>query len=206
MHYTVTETYQSENRIRGSKFIASVSSIKTQSDVERILNTVKTEHPTATHYCYAYLFNLYEPIQFVNDDGEPDGTAGLPILNVLKSFNLMNVMIVVVRYYGGRKLGKTGLIDAYSGTAKLAIDHAKTKQIIPITKIEVHFGYQHQSILDKLKSDYTLYELNSTYLEFIVLEIGIPVQVATEVIHKLRSFEYLFHKLEVTGESFYIEE
>lgn len=204
MHYTVTESYRSEYRIKGSKFFSIIDYTETSEDVERFLLSVKNDHPTATHHCYAYLLNPNEPVEFANDDGEPGGTAGMPILNTLKAAGLMNVMVVVVRYYGGTKLGKSGLIDAYSTATQMVLQSTELKKIFPILRVRIGYHYENQSFINKLKNDFPIIELNADYTETVEMELGIPKKVITEVSGKLKSVEHLLITLEEMGESFYI--
>jgi len=204
--YTITEKAQALYRVKGSKFLASTHPVTTNPDTEKILQAVKNDHPTATHCCYGAILLSQNKIELSSDDGEPGGTAGLPILNVLKSFELVNAIITVVRYYGGTKLGKPGLIEAYSTAAKLAVEEATLKQIIPIQKWLIRYDYTHQSIIDKLKNDFTIYEMDAVYLENVTLEIGIPNESAARVIQKLRSFEHLFIQFEKMGDTFHIQQ
>lgn len=206
MIYTITEKAQALHRVKGSKFLASIHSVTTIPDTEKILQAVKNEHPTATHCCYGAILLSPNKIELSNDDGEPGGTAGLPILNVLKSFELVNAIITVVRYYGGTKLGKSGLIEAYSSVAKLTVEEATLKQIIPIQKWLIQYDYTHQSIIDKLKNDFALYEMDAVYLENVTLQIGIPNESAARVILKLNSFSHLFIQFEKMGDTFHIQE
>lgn len=205
MSYTVTDSYQAIYRVRGSKFFASIHYSATNSHAEKILQTIKNEHPTATHCCFAAIFLSPNKIEISNDDGEPSGTAGLPILNVLKSSDLINTIITVVRYYGGTKLGKSGLIDAYSTAASDVVRNAALKQIIPIQKWLIQYDYQHQSIIDKLKNDFMIFEKESSYLENVTLEIGIPNDLADQVIQMLNSSKHLFIKLEWIEDSIHIQ-
>jgi uncharacterized YigZ family protein len=204
--YTVTKCFQSDYRIKGSKFLGYLSPAACVNVVNNLLDRVKSEHPTATHHCFGYVINPNEPEEFASDDGEPGGTAGLPILNTIRSHNLMNVLLVVVRYYGGTKLGKAGLIDAYSHSAELTIKQAELKRILPIKTVKITYGYQHQGIIDKLKNDFTWIELGATYLEKVVLECGCPIDESGHFLEKLRSLKHLFDDLEITGDSFHIVE
>ena len=204
MQYTVTEVYRSEYRIKGSKFLSFISNSETSADTERFLASIKNEHPTATHHCYACLLNPNDPAEIVSDDGEPNGTAGLPILNTMKSAGLINTLIVVVRYYGGTKLGKSGLIEAYSTAADMAIQCAELKRIVPILKVRVGYRYENQSFINKLKNDYPLIEMNANYNESVELVLGIPKKTIGEVTAKLKAAEHLLLCLEEVGESFYI--
>lgn len=100
--------------INKSKFIAYKFTLNALEDVKHILTNLKNEHKKATHICYAYIYNRDIVSEKCSDDGEPGGTAGYPILNVLKKKNLTNIMVAVVRYFGGVKLGAGGLVRAYT--------------------------------------------------------------------------------------------
>lgn len=206
MSYTVTEHYRTEYRVKGSKFHAFLSPATTNADIERIKGDIRNQHPTATHHCYGAVLLSPDRSEVSNDDGEPGGTAGLPILNVLKSSGIVNSVIVVVRYYGGTKLGKTGLIDAYSTATKQVTKVARLKRIISIQKWKIQYDYEHQSIIDKLKNDFTLYEMDAVYLEKVTLVLGVPNDRADEVLLKLRSVEHLLILVEKVGDSYFVQE
>ena len=115
--FTLTDsTGEKVYRVRGSRFIAATVPLGRQEEIGQILGGVRARFPDATHICYAYrLGEVGEGVtQFASDAGEPTGTAGKPILNVLRRADLVNVAVWVVRYYGGTKLGIPGLIDAYT--------------------------------------------------------------------------------------------
>lgn len=206
MSYTVTDSFQAMHRVKGSKFLATIDSSSTNSDAETILQFIRKEHIMATHCCYGAILLSPNKIEMSSDDGEPNGTAGLPILNVLKSSDLVNTILTVVRYYGGTKLGKSGLIEAYSTAANRVVEAAILKKIIPIQRWRVQYDYPHQSIIDKLKNDFTIYEQESIYLEDVTLELGIPNDLADQVIQKLSSTKHLFKKFEQLENSFHILE
>lgn len=110
---------------KGSKFIAQVFHAETEEDCKEILQSVKKSFHDARHHCYAYRLNPENEESRSNDDGEPSGTAGKPILNQILSYELFNVMVVVVRYFGGTKLGVSGLISAYKTSTLEAFNNAK---------------------------------------------------------------------------------
>lgn len=203
---TVTTLYTSDYRIKGSKFFGFLAPASTQQEVDLFLDKIKSEHPTATHHCYAYRINPNEPEEFDQDDGEPSGTAGLPILNALRSAELINCVIVSVRYYGGTKLGKSGLIDAYGESAKRCIEKAALKNVVKVIQYKIVYDYQHQGIIDKLKNDFPLIELKSTYLEKVEYLFGCPVSTKDRFDGVLKSFIHLFDDYQKLDESFHIEE
>ncbi|NBC04320.1 MAG: hypothetical protein GVY20_11515 [Bacteroidetes bacterium] len=177
----------------------------TITKVEEHLESIRKEHPTATHHCYAYLLNPNETVEYSSDDGEPNGTAGLPILNTLKSHNLMNVILIVVRYYGGTKLGKAGLIDAYQTSAQQSIESATLNTLIPIKTYELEYDYPQQALIEKWKNKFTWIELESSYLETVNLKIGC-LKGESELLEKsVQSMEHHLIRFEIIGDSFHIK-
>jgi uncharacterized YigZ family protein len=140
--YKTIATYSEGSfRDRGSKFIAEAIPVESDTDLKKILNSIKKKHPKANHHCYAMRLTPDKTNFKCNDDGEPAGSAGKPILNALLSNELTDVLIVVSRYFGGTLLGVPGLINAYRSAAQNALDNA-----IEITKtvneiFELHFDY-----------------------------------------------------------------
>lgn len=202
---TVVSTFTSDYRIKGSKFLGYLCSACTTSEAENHLESVKDEHPTATHHCYAYLMNPNEPVEFSSDDGEPGGTAGLPILNTLKSHNLMNVMMISVRYYGGTKLGKAGLIDAYQTSTQQSIESASLKTLIPIKTYQIEYDYSQQSLIEKWKNSFTWIELESSYLETVRLSVGCPKEESGSFEKSVHSKEHQLINFEHISDSFHIK-
>lgn len=125
-------------RDRGSKFIGYAYPIQTEEDIKSLVQSLKTEHPKARHHCWAMRLSPDRSVFRINDDGEPSGTAGRPILNTLLSHDLTQVLVVVVRYFGGTLLGVPGLINAYKTAAQEAINAAN---IIEKT-INDHYHFQ----------------------------------------------------------------
>lgn len=111
-------------RDRGSKFLAYAYPISSENDIKAIVARLKSEHPKANHHCWAMRLTIDRSVFRVNDDGEPSGTAGRPILNTLLSKDLTNLLVVVVRYFGGTLLGVPGLINAYKAATEDALNHS----------------------------------------------------------------------------------
>lgn len=121
---------------KGSKFFGYAFPLENEDEVKPIIETLKKEHPHAVHYCYAYQLGTAPKISYrANDDGEPGNTAGAPIYGQIQSFGLTNVLVVVVRFFGGTKLGVGGLIAAYKTTAQMALE---VSEIVEKT-IDVYF-------------------------------------------------------------------
>ena len=124
-YLTITQALSCEFKDKGSKFIAFASPVRSQNDIKQYLTQIKELHPKATHHCYAYRLGLDKLTNYrANDDGEPSGTAGKPILGQIDSKQLTNLIVIVVRYFGGTKLGVPGLINAYKSSTKMVLEQA----------------------------------------------------------------------------------
>ncbi|WP_203234962.1 IMPACT family protein [Mucilaginibacter terrigena] len=122
---TIAQPAESIFRDRGSKFLGYAYPVTSDNDLKAIVASLKAEHPKANHHCWAIRLGIDRSVFRVNDDGEPSGTAGRPILNTLLSRNITNVLVVVVRYFGGTLLGVPGLINAYKTATEMALDAAQ---------------------------------------------------------------------------------
>ena len=138
---------------KGSKFISYAYPVLDEDDVKKGLEEVKTLHPKATHHCYAFRLGLKGENYRANDDGEPSGSSGLPIYNQLLGHDVTNILLVVVRYYGGTKLGVGGLVKIYKESAKEILSFAEvvTRELEKILVLEFDFSHQNQifTILNK---------------------------------------------------------
>ena len=154
-----------EITIKNSKFIGVIIPIESLYDVKDNINKLKEEYKNATHYCYA--FKLVNDKGF-SDDGEPNKTAGIPILNVIEGNDLVNVLVVVIRYFGGIKLGPGGLIRAYSSTCKEVINKSTLVELIKGIEASITFNYSKEKEINYLLKDSIikskLYEENCTYI------------------------------------------
>src|SRR3984893_9664994 len=140
-YYTIEKTATTEFKDRGSKFIAYAYPVKSVDEFKETLHEIKKEHPKATHHCFAYRIGLDGNTHRVSDDGEPSGTAGRPILGQIDSRELVNVLVIVVRYFGGTLLGVPGLINAYKSAAALALQMAPLVQKQVEKELTVQFDY-----------------------------------------------------------------
>lgn len=133
---TIKEEHQIENIINKSHFIAHIRSVQNEEDAKAFINEIKSSHKDATHNCSAYTIGSEMNIQKANDDGEPSGTAGVPMLEILKKLEIHNACVVVTRYFGGIKLGGGGLIRAYSGAVRdviYDIGRVELREAVPVT-------------------------------------------------------------------------
>ena len=133
---TIKQAHSIENVISKSRFIAYIKPVSTENEAKAFIDEIKTKHKDATHNCSAYTVGPEMNIQKANDDGEPSGTAGIPMLEILKKQKIHNVCVVVTRYFGGIKLGAGGLIRAYSGAVRdviYDIGRVELREAIPVT-------------------------------------------------------------------------
>lgn len=153
---TLAQPAIGEYKDKGSKFLAYVRAVFTPDDVRFFLDEIKELHPKATHHCYAYRLGLDKLQHFrANDDGEPSGSAGRPILGQIDSYGLSNVMVIVVRYYGGVKLGVPGLIAAYKTATIDALGQAVIEQRPVLCYYRLQFPYlQMNSVMQFIKREH----------------------------------------------------
>jgi uncharacterized YigZ family protein len=184
---TVDKKSQSLFKEKGSKFLGFVFPVQSEKDIENYLNDLKESHPKATHHCYAYKLGLEKITYRANDDGEPSNSAGKPILGQIESFDLSNVFIVVVRYYGGTKLGVGGLQTAYKAAAKIALEeNIIVEKEIPVF-YQLSFPFDKQGIVDHLIKITTGAIIDKTFQNQCEYEVSIPKSNAKQFEEKLFS-------------------
>ena len=142
MFRTIAKSSEGVYKEKGSKFYGHATSVQSVREVKEYLDSLRKENPGCVHVCYAYCLGSKKEDYRYNDDGEPSNSAGAPIYGQIKSFDLTNIVIAVVRYYGGTKLGVGGLINAYRTAAKEAIENATIIEDEERNLIEVLFTYE----------------------------------------------------------------
>ncbi len=128
---------------KSSKFFGYTFPVETEEEVKQIIIELRKKHENAVHFCYAYQLGTTIKKHRVNDDGEPSNSAGMPIYGQILSYNLTNVLVVVVRYFGGTKLGVSGLITAYKTTAKMAIEISEIIEKTIDVRLQINFDYKN---------------------------------------------------------------
>ncbi len=171
---------------KGSKFIASAFTVMSEDDVKKALAEVKKKYYDARHHCYAYMIGPDKSCFRSSDDGEPSGTAGKPILNQILSKEVTNVCVIVVRYFGGVKLGVSGLINAYKTAARDALDNA---QIIDKTVDEVYslqFPYPLMNEVMRVMKEVGLEQQNPRFEMDCYLEFSTRKSEAENIVSKFK--------------------
>ncbi len=174
-----------EFKDRGSKFIAYAYPLGSVEDVKEKLQLLKKEHPKGVHHCYAYRIGIDGTNYRANDDGEPSGSAGRPILGQIDSAGLVNVLVVVVRYFGGTLLGVPGLINAYKTATADALKNLPVIEKWIEDRVKINFDYPVMGEVMYLlrQSEATIYKQDLQL--FCVVEAGIPKKHAAAYIKKI---------------------
>ncbi|MGD1319291.1 IMPACT family protein [Chryseobacterium sp. 2R14A] len=176
---------------KGSKFIGFAFPINNETELKNTLEKIRTEHPKATHHCYAFRMGLNGENYRANDDGEPSGSAGLPIYNQLLAHELTNVLVISVRYYGGTKLGVSGLVKAYKESAKITLEEANiiTKELE--TEIEVQFQFNQQNLIFTLLSKFDAKVLNFDSQQIAVISARVKNRQKDDLIESLGKIQHV---------------
>lgn len=168
------EIFKTTFSVSSSEFIGYLKYITNIEDAKIFQRELRNKHPKANHHCIAYRIGIETITEFSSDDGEPSGTAGLPMLNTIKEFELTQVCMVVVRYFGGTKLGKKGLIESYSKSVRLTIETSPISKIEYISQIVIQYPYSASSELKKILHNQPIEVVSEEYGELVeqTLEIS----------------------------------
>ncbi|PQJ80929.1 YigZ family protein [Polaribacter porphyrae] len=155
---------------KGSKFYGYAYPVFSEDDVKNYLSILKKEHHTARHFCYAYQIGIEKPKFRANDDGEPNNSAGMPIYGQIQSFDVTNILIVVVRYFGGTKLGVGGLISAYKKSAQLTLEASDIIEKTIEEQFQLKFDYDKMNAVQRIIKEESIdivsqkLEIDCTYI------------------------------------------
>lgn len=201
-YLTIKEDGQAELEIKKSRFICSLKRIESEEEAKEFIQMIKKEHWKANHNCSAFVLGEQNEIQRSSDDGEPSGTAGVPMLEVLKKNELMNVAAVVTRYFGGTKLGAGGLIRAYSGAVANALHEIGIVQGILQQEVFTTIDYSLLGKLQHYLEQKNLQVKDTQFLENVTLCVMVEeVHVFQDEVTDLLNGQVTFSE----GTSSYIE-
>jgi len=186
---TIEEPSEGIFRDKGSKFIAYAYPFKDENKVKDIITDLKSQHPKARHHCWAYRLTPDRTVFRVNDDGEPSGTAGRPILNVLLSMDLTNVLVVVVRYFGGTLLGVPGLINAYKTATQEALSVVEVVEKTVNDVYEVNFDYLQMNDIMRIVKETEIIVLSQDFDTKCKITFEIRKLLVNEVIGRMEKIE-----------------
>lgn len=162
----------------GSRFIALAYPVTTEEEIKSIITSVRKEYHDARHHCYAYRLGYRRDISRANDDGEPSSSAGKPILGQIDSLELSDILVVVVRYFGGIKLGIPGLIRAYRSSTADALDHAEIVEKTAVRRYRLTFGYMDMNGVMKVLKDLGLQACKQDFGMECSLETDVRLSLA----------------------------
>ncbi len=184
---------------KGSKFLAFAYPVQSVEQVNTQLELLRKEYHDARHYCYAYTIGNKADQFRANDDGEPNHSAGDPILGQIRSLNLTNTLVVVVRYFGGTKLGVSGLITAYKTAAEYALkDTTVVKQYITST-IKISYSYNSTNEVMKLIDRFNLKIIHQEFAEKCQLEAQVIISKASPLLEELQLLIDMGNKIDIQG-------
>lgn len=164
-YYEIQSNSESSLREKGSKFIAFSFLVRSELDVKLHLATLKSKFPDATHHCFAYVIGQGSEAQRFNDDGEPSNSAGRPILRAILSNQLTNVLVVVVRYFGGTLLGIPGLIQSYGDSANSVLSLSGKQEFYIEQKYSIATRIENENDIFRLLSNFTYKVIHREYTE-----------------------------------------
>jgi len=179
---------------RGSRFLAYAYPVIEQDQIKPILDQLRKEHHDARHYCFAYMLGSERIIYRSSDDGEPSGTGGRPILGQINSFGLTNILIVVVRYFGGTLLGVSGLINAYKSAAESAIQNSEIIECTMKEYYEIKYPYSSMHDVMKIIKEEDLYQSEQKFDTICSLKICIRSLAKEKVLKRLERIDNLEYR------------
>ncbi len=188
--------------INKSKFITTIFRVNSIEEINNYLALTKKKYYDANHNCYAYALGINQEIQKCSDDGEPQKTAGSPILDVIKKSNVTNVLIIVTRYFGGVLLGSGGLIRAYSKSASNALENLNYYELQSLTEITLTLTYKDHNNIVTFLNDYNI--LDSSFNQNVILKMGILKTKVPDFIKKINDLTNA-KALIIVGQEYQVE-
>ena len=189
-HYnTIEQEGFAEYKERGSRFLAYSLPFDDPKKLKGIIQNFKKEHPKAVHFCFAYKIGIDGNKFRSTDDGEPSGSAGKPILGQIESKGLTDVLIVVVRYFGGTLLGVPGLINAYKSAASMSLQVIPVIRKVIMVKINIEFNYTQQNDINTIIKKYGCNIISKENYLFSIFKLQVPIDKKDEVLHHLKELQ-----------------
>lgn len=181
---TVSKSASASLTEKKSEFIANVAPVQTEEEALAFVGRIKKQYADARHNVYAYLLRENNTVRF-SDDGEPHGTAGLPVLDLLRKEELTDVAIVVTRYFGGILLGTGGLVRAYTQSAKMALEQAGIAEMIPLTEFSVRCSYSDHGKVESALSPVPLLRFDSEFGTDVTLRLACREEAFSSIVETL---------------------
>jgi uncharacterized YigZ family protein len=188
-YYTIKVSTSGIFKDRGSKFLSFAYRVDSREQVKKMLEKLRKEYHDARHHCFAYRLGADQADYRAFDDGEPSSSAGKPILGQIQAFNLSNILVVVVRYFGGTLLGVGGLINAYRSAARDALQNAEIIQMTDDRVLAIHFQYPSMDAVIKILNEEGMKILKRDFKETCIIETAIRKSHADKVIERLQRLQ-----------------
>ncbi len=185
MTITIKEDFIAEEEIKKSRFICHLKRVYTEEEARAFISQIKKEHHKANHNCSAFTLGDRQEIQRSSDDGEPSGTAGVPMLEILKKREITNVCAVVTRYFGGIKLGAGGLIRAYAGSVGHALDHVGLVKFVTQEQLILTLDYGNYDGLQRFLSSQGLVISESEFLSDVTVKLFVDLDKTEQLLAEL---------------------
>jgi len=194
IYKTIASTSQGIYKEKGSRFVSIAIPISGQEEIKPIIDKIKKEHHEARHHCYAYMIGHERNIWRVNDDGEPSGTAGRPILGQINSFGLTNIIIVVSRYFGGTLLGVSGLLNAYRSAAESALKNAELTEKTVNEYFEITYPYISMNDVMRILKEENIGQSEQSFDIECRIILNFRVSVKEKVLNRLARIDGLNYR------------
>ncbi len=198
---TIKGQYECEQVIEKSRFITYSTHVESEDEAKNFISQIKKMHPFATHNCYAYIADIEGNVARFSDDGEPQGTAGLPMLSVLKSKNLRQICTVVTRYFGGIKLGAGGLVRAYSSSVSQNLEGAEVCKYMTCSEVHACVGYDMIAPMQNFLEKNRTIILDTLYSDLVTFKLIVVSEELNE--YKIKLNNYLNGKVEIIEKESY---
>ncbi|MBL3656497.1 IMPACT family protein [Fulvivirga sediminis] len=195
--FTIEGSSEGLYKEKGSKFLAYAYHVKNEEEVKECLGQLKKQYHDARHHCYAYMLGAERKDFRANDDGEPNHSAGDPILGQINSKNLTDVLVVVVRYFGGTKLGVSGLINAYKVSAEEALANANILKVEVTKPIKITYSYEETNEVMKLVSDLSLEIVNQEFTMNCTMEAEVKINLLNSLKEKVQLLNDLGNNIQL---------
>lgn len=191
LYKTIAETSEGSFKDKGSRFLSFAFPVTNEEEIKKIVGELRKNYHDARHHCYAYRINPENPSYRVNDDGEPSGTAGKPIYGQLLSNDLHNILIVVVRYFGGTLLGTSGLINAYKLASADCIHNAKILEKKITALFEIRFPYEKMNLVKRIIKEENIDVIHQIFDINCMMTIQIRKNAIEQVSERLEKIDQL---------------
>jgi uncharacterized YigZ family protein len=185
-YFTISKPAEAALKEKGSKFLSFVFPVVSETEIKVLLTNLKKLHPGANHHCYAWRLGADKAAFRANDDGEPSNSAGKPILSQIQSNDLTNVLIVVVRYFGGTLLGVGGLIQAYKHAAAAALQNTEITECFILFEYKLVFNFEHINAVMRILKDEAAIISSTSYAELNTIIFSVKKQNSEKIERKFK--------------------